>query len=288
MSVADHTKTDPSKLTDLEDLSLYFAKRITSKHNQHAIVMFVGPAGSGKSIAAVGLARGVSRHVAELLGEGTPNNYFNFQDTFATISKDEVKRVMTNPKKHAILLLDDPAAYAMNARKYREDDNIDLNSELTTFRPNHNLVIMTMVAGFLIDKVPRSLSHFIVEMEQAYFDDGFTIGKLKQVVYNHSKQKLMFPYLQSGGQKYVRYIFEAPSQEDMDEYEQMRAYQLKRASEKKNEIVNKVKPPSISDIMIDTWISLHKDGWSYRDIARPAHVSHTTVMEALQKAGVVN
>jgi energy-coupling factor transporter ATP-binding protein EcfA2 len=288
MSVADHSETDLTKITDIDDLSLYFAKRITSKHNQHAIVMFVGPAGSGKSIAAVALARGVSRNVAEILKDGTPNDYFNFQETFATISKDEVKRVMTNPKKYAILLLDDPAAYAMNARKYREEDNIDLNSELTTFRPNNNLVIMTMVAGFLIDKVPRSLSHFIIEMEQAYFDDGFTIAKVKQVVYNHSKQKLMFPYLQSGAQKYVRHVFPAPSQEDMVEYEKMRAFQLKRASEKKTEATEKIKPPSISDIMIDTWISLHKDGWSYRDIARPAHVSHTTVMEALQKAGVVN
>jgi len=234
MSVSDHTEPVPGLAPYVEDLSLYFAKIITSKHNQHALIMFVGAAGKGKSWAAVALARGVAQRVSEILGS-SPEDYFNFKDTFATISKDEVKRVMNKPKKHAILLLDDVAAQAMNARKYREDDNIDLNAELTTFRPNHNLVIMTTQAGFLLDKVPRSLSHFIVEMDEAHFDDGFTIAKVKRVNYNHSNGKLMFPYLHSGLMKYKRHIFYSPPAELMEEYERMRNFQLQRANEKKIE-----------------------------------------------------
>lgn len=234
MTVTDHTEPIPGLYPDIEDLSTFFAKIITSKYNQHAIIMFVGAAGKGKSWAAVALARGVALRVSEILG-GVPDDYFNFKDTFATISKDEVKRVMTNPKKNTVILLDDVAAKAMNARNYRDQDNIDFNAILTTFRPNHNLVIMTTQAGFLLDKVPRSLSHFIVEMEQAYFDYGFTIAKVKAVVYKHSSQKMHFPYLQSGGQKYIRYIFNAPPSKIMSEYEEMREYQLNRASDEKQE-----------------------------------------------------
>lgn len=233
MSVADHTEPIPGLSPDIEELATFLAKRITSKHNQHAIVLFVGSAGKGKSWAAVALARGVARRVAEMLRKGEPEDYFNFKDTFATISKDEVKRVMTKPKKHAILLLDDVAAEAMNARKFRERDNIDFNSILTTFRPNHNLVIMTTQAGFLIDVVPRSLSHMIIEMEQAYFDYGFTIAKVKEVVYDHHHGELHFPYIQAGGQKYIRHIFHAPPTEVMDEYERMREAQLNRLKEEK-------------------------------------------------------
>jgi len=249
MSVADHTEPVPGLAPYVEDLSLYFAKIITSRHNQHALIMFVGAAGKGKSWAAVALARGVAQRVSEILG-GSPEDYFNFKDTFATISKDEVKRVMTNPKKYTILLLDDPAAFAMNARNYRQEDNIDLNSELTTFRPNHNLVIMTMQAGFLLDKVPRSLSHFIIEMDQAHFDDGFTIAKVKRVSYNHGKEKLMYPYLQAGAMKYKRHIFYSPPAELMEEYERMREFQLQRVNEKKKEEPHKDKTDRFKKYLI--------------------------------------
>ena len=161
MTVTDHTDPTPGISPDVEDLSLMFAKIITSKHNQHAIIMVVGAAGKGKSWAAIALARGVAVRVAEILG-GKPEDYFNFEETFATISKEQVKRVMKDPKPHTILVIDDAAAKAMNARNYKDQDNIDFNSELTTFRPNHNLVILTTQAGFLIDKVPRSLCHFII------------------------------------------------------------------------------------------------------------------------------
>lgn len=250
MAVQDHAVPIEGLYPDEEELATYFAKIITSKHNQHAIIMIVGAAGKGKSWAAVYLAREVAKKVSEILGEGTPDDYFNFNDTFATITKDEVKRVMNKPKKYTILLLDDVAAKALNARNFRDSDNIDLNAELQTFRPNHNLVIMTAQAGFLLDKVPRSISHFIIEMDMALFDIGITIGKVKQVVYQHGSGKLIFPYLQCENGKYVRHIFYSPPADVMREYERIRELQLQRSAEKKEDDQNKETKISKKDYLV--------------------------------------
>ncbi len=290
MTVTDHTTPIEGICADIEQLATYFAKKITSKHNQHAIVMIVGSAGKGKSWAAISLAIEVSKKVAELMG-GKPEDYFNFEKTFATINKSEVIRVMTKPEKNTILLLDDVAAKAMNARNYKDKGNIDLNTILTTIRPNNNLVIMTTQAGFLIDKVPRSLSHYIIEMEQAYFDYGLTIGKVKQVTFKHNTGQLHFPYLQSGAQKYVRHIFRAPPREITDEYEKMRRYQLEQPEEEKKVDIKLIRQPIVTPEVkkLAEWL-IKLGAANQEEIANELNIDKSTFSRGLRKkdTGVVS
>lgn len=279
---SDHVEQVEGLAPDIEDLALFFAKIISSKHNQHAIVMIVGSAGKGKSWAGISLAIEVSKKLAEIL-KGNPEDYFNFDKTFATISKDEVKRVMTNPLKHTILLLDDVAAKAMNARNFNDRDNIDFNSLLTTFRPNHNLVILTAQAGFLLDKVPRNISHFIIEMEESLFDYGITIAKVKEVVYKHSTGKLHFPYLQSNGAKYVRHIFYAPDSKITKEYEEKREYQLSHINDKDG-TEEKESPLSKFDLFKTPVKNLKATGLSQVKIGRVLGISQGWVSRILNES----
>jgi glutaredoxin len=210
-------------------LAEYLADIITGQHNQHCIIRFTGVAGTGKSWAAVDLAREVAEIVSERKG-GTAQDYYSFERDLAVMSKEDITRIMGNPGKYHILHLDD-VGVPVNARHYQSNFNIDFNDIIQTFRPNNNLVIMTMQAAFLIDKVPRTLAGIEIEMESANFDEGFTVAKVQKIVLKHKTGKIHYPYLVIDGIKYVRHIFEAPPKELMEEYERIRAMKLKAMNE---------------------------------------------------------
>lgn len=230
-----------------ESLAEYFAEKITSNGNQHIILRIVGSAGTGKSWAGIELGIEVSKCVAAIKG-GTPEDYYSFERDLAVMSQTEVKRIMENPGKYHILHLDD-VGVAWNARRFNNNFNIDMNDIIQTFRPNNNLVIMTMQSGFLVDKVPRSLAHYEIEMEQAHFDEGFTIAKVNKIVMKHKTGNLHYPYLYVDGCKYKRHIFESPPKEWTDKYEIERARQLELL--KQPEEPEKMYTPSKKDEIIE-------------------------------------
>jgi len=275
------TKNNPDSLAD------YFADIITSKHNQHVIILIVGAAGTGKSWGGIDLASEIAKSVSERVG-GEPKDYYDFEKHLAVMSKDEVKRVMTKPGQYAIIHIDD-AGVPLNSRKWQSDENIDFNSVLQTFRPNHNAVIITAQAGMLIDKVIRSIAHYIIEMDKNIFDLGISIAKVKHVKYNHQLGRPLYPFISINGNTYLNHIFEKPSKELTDRYEIIRAEQLKKLQESK-EADDKGKSKASnkkSDILFDVWVTLKEQGFSLREIGRMTHTDHAHIKTTLDKAGVV-
>lgn len=273
---------------DATSLAEYFADIITSRHNQHAIVRIVGAAGTGKSWAAVDLATETAKIIAEIKG-GTVDDYYNFERNLAVINKDDIKRVMADPQEYNILHLDD-IGVGWNARKYKDDFNIFLNDIIQTFRPKHNLVIMTLQSGFLIDKVPRSLAHYEIEMESADFDRGITIAKVNRIVMKHKIGKIYYPYIFLNGTKYVRHIFEKPDDDMMTEYECIRAIQLKKLNDIKDEkeeiTINKPKVRKY-EILTPTVLSMYKDGYTQCEISTKANIAQASVSRILHEHGIL-
>ncbi len=222
-----------SERPDVESLNTYFAKKITSPHNQHAMVRVTGKAGRGKSWLGLSLAYGVAQKVAEIRG-GSPDDYFTMKNDLGVMSREEIKRVMTNPKKYTVKFLDD-VAVAWNARTYKDKFNIDLNDLIQTFRPNHNLVVMTLQSGFLIDKVPRSLVHYQIEIDETYFDSGLTAIKAFELELDENSGKMLRHYLRIPGCTYTKHICGAPPKDVTEAYEIERAIQLKRMNEAKEQ-----------------------------------------------------
>lgn len=229
MTTYDHIEPKEGCQPDEESLSTLFAKTITSEHNQHVIVMIVGQGGSGKSWAGLKLASETAKKVAKIKG-GEPEQYYNLKDNLAIINKDEIKRVMDNAGQYNIIHLDD-IGVGWNSRKFKDEFNIYLNDIIQTFRPNNNMLILTLQASFLIDKVPRSLVHYFIEMDQKMFDKGITICKVFRVVLKQRSGKIFYEYLQKGGRKYLRYELSQPDKAIGKEYEKLRAIQLKRMHE---------------------------------------------------------
>lgn len=249
-----------------DSLAQYFANITAGRHNQHAIVRVVGSAGTGKSYLGVGLCVEYAKCVAEMRG-GEWRDYFTFNKNMAVMDGERIKEIMTEPKKFSALFCDD-VGVPLNARKFMSNDNISFNDTIQTFRPNNNLVVMTLQAGFLMDKVPRTLAHYEIEMERAEFDLGLTIAKVNKIVVKHKTGDIHYPYIFINGTKYKRHIAMMPDAELMTEYEQIRSKQLAKMEAKKQEEPEpKTKKSSKIDIHLPAIFRMTEKGLSSREIS---------------------
>lgn len=221
---------------NVDDLSRFLAEKITSPFNQHYMLRFVASAGMGKSLSAIGLCVGVAEEVARIKG-GCAEDYFLLSRDMACMSSDEISRVLSDPGQFHILLLDD-VGIGVGARDFQKNSNKELSKIIQTFRPKNNLVVETLQAGFLVDKIFRLLAHMEIEIESTNFPYGYVVGKCQEIVYKHKTEKIHYPYIVMDGKRYVRHIFQAPKPEIIQQYELERAKQLKRIMEKEQEQEN--------------------------------------------------
>lgn len=177
--------------------------KTTSKYNQHVTTMTVGKTGSGKSNANLSIGYTYACKVADIMG-GEWEDYFNL-DHIGIITREEIFKVMQINTKYAYLMLDD-IGVGWNARKWQDDFNNILNDILQTFRTDNTALSLTLPNSFLIDKVPRSLIHYFIEMDIPVFDKGFTIAKVFEVVMKPRQNKVYMMYPRAK-EKYVRYAF---------------------------------------------------------------------------------
>jgi len=272
-----------------ENLGRYFADIVCSKHNQNVMIRFVAIAGMGKSWAAQRLAYEISKHIAMKKG-GVAEDYFQFDKDLAVISIEEVQRVMHESQPYHVLLLDDVAAKAMNARNYASKASKDMNSIIQTWRPKHNALITTQQAGFLVDKVWRNLFNFQIEIVQSNFDKGIVVCKVQRIEYKHNLGKTFYPFLQEGNVRYIRHVIGAPPESWQQAYEIERAKQLEAIRQREEQEANEesIEKPSTkkSDILFDVWVNLKEAGYSIREIGKMTHTDHSHISTVLKRSGV--
>lgn len=189
---------------------------IGSKHNQHVLMAIIGRTGTGKSSAALQIAHETAKYMATLNGR-SPDYYFNI-DHVAIITEDEIVRVMSGIKKNGIYILDD-IGVGWNSRKWQSKANIIMNNIIQTFRTWNNLLILTVPDDENIDKVPRNSLRYRIDMKEANFDMGYSLGAMQEFVRNFKFKKNFFPYPKNEGVKYVRVKFNRPPDILADEYE---------------------------------------------------------------------
>lgn len=193
--------------------------RTTSPYNQHVTTMTVGKTGSGKSNMNLAVGYAYACKVADKMG-GSWEDYFNL-DNIGIITREEIYRVMKIEKKYSYLMLDD-IGVGWNARKWQDDFNNILNDILQTFRTDNTALAVTLPDSFLIDKVPRSMVHFFIEMDMPIFDKGITIAKVFETVRKPRQSKTYFMYPRAET-KFVRYAFPLAPAELVEAYEEKRS-----------------------------------------------------------------
>lgn len=184
------------------------------------MVLLSGRTGSGKSYTGLELATEVSILISQKKG-GVPEDYFTLNNV-AIMTKQEVKRVFENMgQKYGIFILDDIGT-SYNSRKFQSEDNQIINDIIMTFRPNNNVLMLSVPMGSLIDKVGRELVHYIMDMQSPQFDRNLTVAKISEVRMRHNG-KPIFPFLQDEhGRKFRLHYFSKPSKKICDAYDKKR------------------------------------------------------------------
>lgn len=264
---------------------------IGSKHNQHCLMAIIGRTGSGKSSAAIQIAYETAKYMSELNNhEHEPDYYFNI-DHVAIITEDEIIRVMKDTKKQGIYILDD-IGVGYNARLWQSKANIIMNNIIQTFRTQNNLLILTVPDDEYIDKVPRNSLRYRIDMKDANFDMGYSLGSMQELKRNYKTKKNIFPYPTSNGSKYVRVMFNRPPNHIANEYEIRReAIQAKMQQdsiEQMNEIFNENKvekvEPFYKSHATDIFQRVEFDGVTKVSLAEQYDVSLNSIGRAY-KAG---
>ena len=248
LSLQDHIKKDhPEQDSNVDPLrevkKLYinknknkltmgelFGSRITSRHNQNCILNIVGKQGMGKSNAALYIATKTSEWIAQHKG-GVPEDYFTI-DNCAIMELDTIIPIVKNidKKRYNIFILDDIGA-SYGARDYQNVVNKAFNKILQTFRDSNTLLILTMPDDFLIDKVPRKLAHYQIEMTTQVFHKNVSVGKLSQVKEIYKAHKTIYPFVCEDGVKYTRCMFRLVEGSLHEEYNRRRTEIRKRMTQ---------------------------------------------------------
>ena len=201
-------------------LSRHFAETITSKFNQHVSMVTVGHTGSGKSNANLRLGYNVACEVAKIKG-GTWHDYFNI-DHIAVITREEIMRVMQVNRKYSVILLDD-IGVGMSARNWNKEENKLLNEIIQTFRTDNTCLLLTLPDTFMLDKIPRHLSHWFCEMDSSIFEKNVSIAKVFELHNQPRSGKMFYKYPRTVGHaKSIRTIFRIAPDEIRIPYEEKR------------------------------------------------------------------
>lgn len=272
------------KNDEAEDFNLCkeIAQKITSKYNQHDTAIIVGDKGSGKSWAAIRIAYEVSAEVAKIKG-GKPDDYFTFEN-IAIITKDEVLRVLkTRMNQYSVVIFDDIGVGWSN-RDFATKFNKVMNGIYQTFRTRNVFLIMTVPDPTYIDKLPRLMLHYQMEVVDSYFHKGFVEVKVKESKKIIQMNKNIYPYITRNGSRYPRHVILTAPDHLTTPYETARKKVEKDSADKglaELEALEMGDEEKVStkktDILRPFIFSLHEEGVSQANIGKKVGCSPSLV-----------
>ena len=214
--IIKNRKVRPAQIS----LSEYLVNIITSPFKQSVSILITGEKGTGKSYAGVSIADGCSNKLVEKKG-GVPTDYFNPEIDMAIITGEEVDRVSTLQRKYGIKVYDD-VSIGWSSRDWRSRSNQAKNDIFTIDRIAQGISIFTLPQGFMLDKIPRSLTGYYCEMGRNYFSRGISTMKFFKTVFLGRENELTYRHITSGDVKYVLYLIPKPPQALCDWYDNKR------------------------------------------------------------------
>lgn len=219
-------------------LSQEIANTIGGRYNQDVRLLCVGRQGSGKSMFSLYLGYQVACRLAEKMG-GEWQDYFGL-DHVAIAKSEDILRLFRDMKQYHVYLADD-IGLAWGSRDFQRKANKFLNIIFQLMRTRNNFLMVSIISDFLLDKVPRNLMNFEIELSMSLFDRGIVLPKVFEIVQKPRRNKPFTVYPRYGNQKVVRYLGLLPPKELVEGY-----------VKKREEIEREVRDQKIKELLADS------------------------------------
>lgn len=265
----------------------HFSNLISGPHVLNGIILVVGPTGSGKSWFALSLAEKISISLAKKLNK--PKEEFFTLDDVSIITLDNVKQLMLGGlRRHQVIILDDIST-AYNSRTFMSKSNNILNNILTVFRPNRNILILTLPSTSLVDVVVRRLSHYLIVLERNGIKQGYNAGSLYRITPKPLINKIYHEFEVQDGKQVKKIILPKPSKLLREEYDKQRDQKfqelMKKSLEDWEAMEQKQNKPKGKNTLKDYGtdiLALKEQGIPQKEIAKTLGVHPSTLSRTLK------
>jgi hypothetical protein len=268
----------------------HFVDEILGKFDQDVSLLMVGNKGRGKSLCAQSLCYYAGCEIAERIG-GTWQDYYNPLTNMAVILESEANALMAIQDKYQVKNYDD-IGIGWGARNWQDKDNKDKNDVFQINRTDSTIQVFSVPNQFLLDKVPRSLVSHYAEMDQQFFEHGFTTIKMFKPQTLFREGKIIQPYLHMDRTKYVLFRVPKPPRDLVDFYQ-------KKRKENKNSATNTRMNPNEQTITGEpirtkprqsaSELAMEESMMGYASTIAPLRsrgASKKDIMEALEQTGM--
>jgi len=158
---------------------MYIMQRI--RKNKNLLIAIVGETGSGKSYAALSLARAIDKDF------GVNKIIFTYTDL---IKVAEERRF----RKGSCVVFDEVSAEALQARDFMSKKNKNLSALLQTFRNLNYIVIFTSPDMSYIDKQARRLMHLVMVTSHINYESEYCSLKIYMLSINRVSGKVYYKF----------------------------------------------------------------------------------------------
>ena len=180
----------PDKRPPIKSLCTHIAERVCGKDIQDALIILSGKRGSGKSISALTLAKGISKEISRLkYGDFShADNIFNITHVSSIDTASLLNIISTVEIANSVIILDD-GSLALNSRNSMTNINKMVVNLITVSRHKGNVVIITTPSRGQIDIQIRNMCSHWAEITDSHHEKGYNAMTFRKVFFNQTNGK---------------------------------------------------------------------------------------------------
>ena len=195
------------------------ALRVTRKRVLDCTIGIIGPKGIGKSTTSLFLAHNIAKELVKIRG-GKIEDYFNINHA-RTVDQEGTQELFENVKENGVYILDD-VSVAWGSRNFMTTANKRLNNILTVMRIYRAVLILNMPDLAFIDKVPRTLADFFIEILGIDMETNRTFMRLLKFERSMMSDSTYKKYLVFDKKRVTRWTAGLPPVKLRHEYKKLR------------------------------------------------------------------
>ena len=275
---------------EVPELADMWADIVCGKDKQDVSAILVAPKGYGKSHTAMSLAYDTACAIAKHKG-GVWQDYFPYNEktkeipNVACIVQKDIVQLMGLTKPYNVYLLDD-VAVGMNARKFMSDQNILINEIFQLIRIDQVVTITTTMDQSYIDRIPREIIGWFIEIVEPHHDKGYNVLKVFRNKKMFRTNKMHQVYVTGKHGRYTRFIAEAPPAFLGEAYDNLRSIKTREHRQQRlNEYMDMIENKNGGN-MGKREIALQNDLNKYADNMRTLLSEGYTPTQIARKIGL--